>query len=364
MLAFGAARIANGTSPRVRQGRGRRYQSQTEMSWAIFSFAVAAAFVIGAGSMLARAADSIAERTGIGRVWIGSVLLAAATSLPELTTDVSAVRINRPNLAAGDLFGSSLANMLILALIDLTAPRKRVLGQVAFENSLAAALAIALNSLVAVFILARPQFRLARVSPESLILLLTYLLGTRAVYRNGTIAAVAAAEPQPEAGAKRRRALRRAAAEFGIGALVILIAAPYLASSAGRIADLSGLGTTFVGTCLLGLSTSLPELVTSLAAVRMGSFDLAIGNLFGSNSFNMLVFVAMEFASPAPIFARLSPVNALSACLATALMSLGLASIVYRAERRFAIVEPGSALMVVGYAASLWAVYMHVGAVH
>jgi cation:H+ antiporter len=334
------------------------------MTWAIFSFAAAAAFVIVAGSILARAADAIAERTGIGRIWIGSVLLGAATSLPEVMTDVSAVRINRPNLAAGDLFGSSLANMLILALIDLTAPRKQVLRKVAFENSLAAALAIALNSIVAVFILKRPQFRVARVSPQSIILVLIYLLGTRAVYLNGTIAAVAAAEPQPEAAAKRRRALRRAAAEFAIGALVIFFAAPYLASSAGRIADLSGLGTTFIGTCLLGLSTSLPELVTSIAAVRIGSFDLAVGNLFGSNSFNMLVFVAMEFASPEPIFARLSPVNALTACLATALMSLGLASIVYRAERRFAILEPGSALMVLGYAAALWVVYLSGGSVH
>jgi cation:H+ antiporter len=334
------------------------------MNWAIFSFAVAAVFVIGAGSLLVRAADSIADRTGIGRVWIGSVLLAAATSLPELMTDVSAVRINRPNLAAGDLFGSSLANMLILALIDLTAPRKQVLRQVAFENSLAAALAIALNSIVAVFILARPHYRVARVSPESLILVLIYLLGTRAVYRNGTIAAVAIAQPQPEARATRRRALRRAAAEFTIGALVIFFAAPYLASSAGRIADLSGLGTTFIGTCLLGLSTSLPELVTSIAAVRIGSFDLAVGNLFGSNSFNMLLFVAMEFASPTPIFARLSPVNGLSACLAIALMSLGLASIVYRAERRFAILEPGSALMVLCYGAALWAVYLYAGTVH
>lgn len=331
------------------------------MGSAIITFAVAAACVIMAGSILSRAADAIADRTGIGRVWVGSVLLAAATSLPELMTDVSAVRINRPNLGAGDLFGSSLANMLILALIDLTAPRKQVLRQVAFENSLAAALAIALNSIVAVFILARPQFRIGRVSPEALILIVVYLLGTRAVYRNGTVAAGAAEETPRESGVQRRHALIGAAAKFAAGALAIFFAAPYLASSAGRLADLSGLGTTFIGTWLLGLSTSLPELVTSIAAVRIGSFDLATGNLFGSNSFNMLIFAAMEFASPTPIFARLDPVNALTACLATALMSLGLASIVYRAGRRYALLEPGSLLMLVGYAAALWAVYMHAG---
>jgi cation:H+ antiporter len=335
------------------------------MTSAILNFTIAAAAVVAAGAILARAADVIADRTGIGRVWIGSVLLAAATSLPELVTDVSAVHMNRPNLAAGDLFGSSLANMLILALIDLTARRKQVLRQAAFENSLAACLAITLNSIAGVFVLARPRFRLGRISPESLILLFVYLTGSRAVYRNGTVAAAQAAAKPTGGKAQARRSLNRAAVEFVIGAAVIYVAAPKLAGAAARIADLSGLGTTFIGTWLLGLSTSLPELVTSIAAVRMGAFDLAVGNLFGSNSFNMLVFVAMDLASPrVGIFSRLDPANALTACLATALMSLGLASIVYRAERQYAMLEPGSVLMAIGYAAAIWAVYLITGGAH
>src|SRR3990172_12419645 len=101
----------------------------------ILAFLLSGAVVVVAGSVLARMADAISEHTGLGRLWVGAVLLAAATSLPELATDVAAVRIGAPDLAVGDLFGSSLANMLILALIDLLLPRRRLFGEAAFDHT-------------------------------------------------------------------------------------------------------------------------------------------------------------------------------------------------------------------------------------
>ena len=95
----------------------------------VLAFIGAGAVVILAGTALARYGDAIAEATGLGRLWIGSVLLAGATSLPELTTGISAVRLGAVDLAVGDLFGSSLANMLILAVIDLLPPQRQVLRQ-------------------------------------------------------------------------------------------------------------------------------------------------------------------------------------------------------------------------------------------
>src|SRR5215469_9247844 len=87
--------------------------------------------VILAGIILGRSADAIAATTGLGRVWTGAVLLAIATSLPELVTDVSAVRLHVPDLAAGDLFGSSLANMFILGVVSLFAVREHAPKQLA-----------------------------------------------------------------------------------------------------------------------------------------------------------------------------------------------------------------------------------------
>jgi cation:H+ antiporter len=320
-------------------------------------FLVSAVVVMIAGSLLASRADTIADHTGLGRVWLGSVLLAGATSLPELATDVVAVRIGAPNLAAGDLFGSSLANMLILAVIDLLPPPRRVLSQAALENALAACLAIVLNAMAALFVLTRLRWPAFGVSPQSALLLVVYLAGSRAVYRNGL--REAAARPQPERKAEAaKRGLRRAIGEFAGAAAVILVASPALAWSAEGIAVTSGLGATFVGTLLLGLCTSMPELITSLAAVRLGAFDLAVGNLFGSNAFNMVIFVALDLAAPrTPIFAALSPLHAISGALAVILMSLGLAAILYRAERRLVMLEPDSALMLVAYLLAIWLLY-------
>lgn len=328
----------------------------------VFAFLASAAIVVAASVALTRAADAIAEATGLGRAWIGAVLLAGVTSLPELATDVSAVRIHAPNLAAGDLFGSSLANMLILAVIDQLSRQGSVLRGAAIENALVACLAIILNTLGALFVLTQWRTTLLGVSPESAILLLVYLGGTRAVYRNGVRHTDAHRPAEPPKGRAAIHSLKRTIAVFASAALVILVASPALAWSAKHIAEVSGLGNTFVGTWLLGLSTSLPEFVTSFAAVRIGALDLAVGNLFGSNSFNMVIFVVLDLASPSgSIFGELSPAHAISGTLAVVLMSLGLASILYRAERRFFMVEPDSILILVVYALSIWIVYMHSG---
>jgi len=97
--------------------------------------------------------------------------------------------------------------------------------------------------------------------------------------------------------------------------------------------------------------------VACIAAVRMGAFDLAVGNLFGSNAFNMAIFFAIDLAQPGSIFASLDPSHGLSGLFAVVLTSLGVAAIVYRAERRFAMLEPGSILMLLGYGFALWFLY-------
>lgn len=326
-------------------------------------FTATAAIMIAAGSVLTLGADAIAERTGIGRAWIGAVLLAGATSLPELTTAVSAVRVDAPNLAAGDLFGSSLANMLILAIVDLLPPRGRVLRHAAIESALAGCLAIVLNLLGLLFVLLHPKWTLFGISPASALILLVYLGGSRAVYRSGlrqSDGGRAERGSRKVAGARPARSLRWTIAGLAGATVAICATAPLLSWSAKNIAEVSGLGTTFVGTWLLGLCTSIPEFAASLAAVRIGSFDLAVGNLFGSNSFNMVIFLALDIANPAgSIFGTVSPVHAISVILAIVLMSLGLAAILYRAERRFMMIEPDSALMLLTYCASMWLLYTH-----
>jgi cation:H+ antiporter len=263
------------------------------------------------------------------------------------------VRLGAPDLAAGDLFGSSMANMLILAAVDLAFRRRQLLRQAALDNALLASLAIVLNALGAIFVLARPRHHLLGVAPESLLLVAVYLAGVRAVYRHGRRLAPGSEKP---ARADRQR-LRGASLRFGVAALVTFGAAPPFAASAQAVAELSGLGSTFVGAFLVGLATSLPELVAAVAAVRLGAFDLAVGNLFGSNAFNMAIFFALDLAQPGSLFAASDPAHALTAIFAMVLMALGLAAIVYRAERRNVLVEPDSLLLLLAYLAAV--VWLH-----
>lgn len=325
----------------------------------VIAFIASGIVVVIAGAALARHADSIADATGLGRLWIGSMLLAGATSLPELATDISAVRFGAIDLAVGDLFGSSLANMLILALIDLWPPKRRVLERVTFDHALAAGLAISLNALAAMFIIIQPRLAEAWVDPAVVVVFLAYVAGARAVYRHATRDVINA--PDVSMGTESRSALRRALLSFGLAAIAVLAAAPAFAWSAQGIAKMTGLGETFVGTWLVGLATSLPELVSCVAAVRMGAFDLAVGNLFGSNALNMAILLPLDLAQPGGLLAAVDPGHAVSGLSAVVLMSLGLGAIIYRAKRRFSVLEPSSVLMLVAYAMSLWLLYEHSG---
>jgi cation:H+ antiporter len=339
----------------------------------VVGFILSASAVVFAGVRLARHGDVIAARTRLGRLWVGSLFLAIATSLPELTTDIAAVRLGAPDLAAGDLFGSSMANMLILALLSLL-PGAELFRRAALDNGLCASLAIALTATAALLVTIRPEGSVLGVGYGSLVLGVGYVAGMWAVYRNSTLAkravgieemAAGGGDPGTVAAASERPEsppLRTAVAGFVVASLVVLIAAPLFALSAKRLAELTGLAQSFVGTWLVGFATSLPELVTSLAAVRMGAYDLAVGNLFGSNAVNMVMFLPLDLAHGSqPFLASVSSVHVLSALVAIVLMAIGIASIVYRSESRFARLEPSSALMLLVYFVGLGLVYLYSG---
>lgn len=340
------------------------------LALALATFVGAAAVVVVAGTWLARSGDVIAAHTKLGGLWVGSVLLAFATSLPEITTDVAAVRMGEVDLAAGDLFGSSMANMLILAVLNLLPTGAGLFRKAALEHALYASVAIILTATAAAVLLVGPTSTIVGVGPGSLLLLGIYLVGSRAIYRQSSIAreALATAETAGEgpdgsqAVAEDRPSLRRAIVTFVLASLVIFVAAPRFAHAAHALADASGLGTTVIGTWLVGFATSLPELVTCLAAVRIGAFDLAVGNLFGSNAFNMAIFPVLDLASTGgPVLGAVSSTHAISALTAIALMGVAIGALVSRAQGRLRVLEPGSAVMIVGYVLGLLAVLLSSG---
>ena len=328
-------------------------------------FAVAGAFVAAAGTVLARSGDEIATRTGLGGLLVGMLLLAVATSLPEVATDVSAALEGAPDLAVGDLFGSSMANMAILALIDLV-HRGRVWPRVGLGHARVAAIAVALTAIALLAILVPPGVAIGWVGIETPLIVTGYVAAaawmkrSRGEGRRGDDSTGEIIVPTGWARTEEaRHSLRYEAARFVLAAGIILVAAPVLALSGKGIAERTGIGQMLVGALLLAVTTSLPELVASLAAVRIGAYDLAVGNLFGSNAFNMTVLFAADLAYlPGPILAAVAPAQVVAGVGAILLMALALAAVVHGTRTRLARLEPDPLAVLLAYILLMGALWM------
>lgn len=324
-------------------------------AWVVFG--LSGALVAAAGARLARAGDTISTGTGLGGMWVGAILVAGATSLPELTTDASAILQGNTDLAVGDLFGSSMANMLILALADLLTRRTRLLTRVAINQALVGVLAIFLTATAVLGILGRTTASALGFGWPAVAVGTGYVAGMRLLHRNRegppfrTEAEVAAAAPG-------RPALRRAVIEFSVAALVIFLVAPYLASSAATLADQLGVAQGFVGMLFLAITTSLPEAAVTVASVRGGWYNLAVGNLLGSNCFNMAALVPLDaIHGPGSLLGVADPSLAVGGLFAVLLMGLALLDVLNKSERRIWAIEPGPALMILTYVIGLYWLY-------
>jgi len=321
------------------------------------AFALSGALIAIAGARLARAGDTIAAGTGLGGMWVGAILVAGATSLPELTTDAHAILQGNRDLAVGDLFGSSMANMMILAVADLLTHNTRLLTRVAINQALVGVLAIFLTAVAVLGILGRSSVGILGLGWPVAAVGVSYVAGMRLLHRNReeppfrTPAEVAEAAPG-------RRALRRAVIEFSAATLVIFVTAPYLAGAGAGLADQLGIAQGFVGMLFLAITTSLPEAAVTAASLRAGWYNLAIGNLLGSNCFNMAALVPLDaIDGPGSLLGRADPTLALAGIFAVLLMGLALLDVLNKSERRIWAVEPGPALMMLTYCAALYLLY-------
>jgi cation:H+ antiporter len=322
-------------------------------------FLLSAAAVVLAGIRLAQDGDRIADRTGLGGAWVGAILVAAATSLPELAIDASAVLQGAPDLAVGDLFGSSMFNLLILAVADQLTRQPRMASRFTVNQGMIGVLGILVTTLALLGVATAGLLPSLRVGWATIAIVLVYLAGARLLHFNrpeppfGTV---------PERAGPPGRGLRGPILGFTAAAAVILVAAPFLASSAAEIADRLGVSEGFIGVLLVAVTTSLPEVVVTIASLRLGAFDLAAGNLLGSNCFNMTILLPLDLLhGGGPILAAVDPALAIGGLAAVAMTSVVLVDLLDRSERRFWRVEPAPALVAVMYLATLLAIHRATG---
>lgn len=255
----------------------------------ILGFMVCAGIVFFAGTKLSYYGDMLAALTGLGQAWIGMILLATVTSLPELMAGVSSsVIIESADLAVGDILGSCAFNLGILSLLDVFTPKDHPLFKsLSQSHILAAAFGMILIVLAGLGLFLEDDLILTpSIGLTGIAFLLVYFFSIKTIYKyQRTFQKPGDGHPAAEGALTLRQVVLR----YIAFALVIVLAALSLPYFADRIAGHTGLAESFVGTLLLAISTSLPEIAVSIAAVRMGSLDLAVGNLFGSNLFNIFI---------------------------------------------------------------------------
>ncbi len=320
-------------------------------------FIISAALIVWAGSRLTRSAAVIAENTGIGTAWAGALLLPLATSLPELVTTLRAVMIDIPDLAVGNIFGSCLFNLSLLAVIDLVQGRGPLTSRVSTGHTLTASLSIITLSLALLAMQGLLIFPVGFIGLESIGIAAVYIFGSRFLfnYEKGKIK-----KPGPDLPVVHRgkvgSSTRSAIAQFTLAAALIVVAGVFVTDASDLIALETGLGHSFVGTIFLAISTSLPETVTTITAVRLGYLDMAVANVFGANLMNLfIIFLADLLYLGGPILAVVSAGHIFSALTVVLLSAIVIFGINYRSSFSVGGIGLDALLVLSGY---LMAVYV------
>ena len=281
---------------------------------------VAAAVILFTSKYLAKSADNIATKTGLGRSFVGVVLLATATSLPELGTGINAVsRLDAPDLAAGDVFGSNIFNLLIVVVLDAYWRNRSFLGSVYKSTWIIASLSISLIvlALIALWNPGESSISIGNVGLLSYVMIIFFVVSMLIIYKQDKNQMDHSPE-KSDNDISETTTLTKSFLVYLVSATLIIISSIFLSGAGEEIAHIMNWGESFVGTQLLALSTSLPELATSIAAVRLKAPELAITNLLGSNLFNtgIVLFVDDLFYSNGPIWDNLSSAHIFNGAIA------------------------------------------------
>jgi cation:H+ antiporter len=323
-------------------------------------FALCAALIGAAGPVLTRYGDIIARLTGLSRSWVGLVLLATATSLPELFTGVSAVTAaDAPNIAVGDALGSCVFNLMMLVILDEMSRDEPMYRRIDQGHILTAGFGVILIGAAGALLLLSQNglnVTLLHISGYTPFIIVLYLVAMRAAF----VYERRAPRP-PLARPDEHITLRAALVRYAAAGAVVVAAGSWLPFIGRDLAEVMGWRTSFVGTLLIAGATSLPELVVTISALRLGAVDMAIGNLLGSNLFDVLILAIDDIAySKGPLLSSVSPAHAVTAFAAVIMSGIFIVAMLYRPETRVrGTIGWVSLSLLLVYLFSSYAMYLH-----
>lgn len=301
-----------------------------------FQFLVVSALIVFTGVNLSRYGDVIAEKTGLGRAWVGLVMLASVTSLPELITGISSVRIvGSIDIALGDVWGSCVYNLAIIALLDWLNGKESIFKGVGRVHLVSSAygimlLSIGLFSMLFVQYIPVLSFGLT-IGLYSPVIFIVYIIGVRSVYYYEKKLIPEVVEEATKIFHYENITLKKATTMYSVNAILLVSAAGWLPFIAERLSEITGMGESAMGAVFVAMTTSLPEVVVSIAAMRIGASDMAVANMLGSNMFNMVVlFVDDIFYTEGGLFSSASSIHSMTAVVAIIMTGVVLTGLTYR----------------------------------
>jgi cation:H+ antiporter len=318
------------------------------MIW--FQFLATALVIVFAGVRLARYGDVLGEKTGLGRSWIGVVLLAATTSLPELFTGFGATALAPlPEIAVGDVLGSCMLNLLILSFMDAIHPEP-LSARVHQSHALSIGLGTILIGIAGIGLAAGGRLpALGWIGVYSPALITLYFVSMRLIFTYERNRRAREVQEVAEELRYREMSRRSAAIHYSVAAVFVVAAALWLPQLGAEVARQTGLGEAFVGSLFIAITTSLPEIVVSLAAVRIGAIDLGVANVLGSNLFNLLILGLDDvWYRDGPLLSDVGPSHSVAVLAIVVMKGLFLTGLTYRVmTKRFAVAWDTAAIAAV-----------------
>jgi cation:H+ antiporter len=331
-------------------------------------FVAAAVAIWIAGLFLSRATDALDDRLHLGQALGGAVLLAVAGTLPELAITVSAALNDNLPMAAGNLIGGIAMQTLVLVICDFAVRGLRPLSY------RAAALVPVIEAIVVVIVVAvmlmgtllpESATLVGSISPASIGIVIVWFIGLMVLNRmrnseawrvndesDGEPAVTENSAKDKPADPNRPFAdasLAKIVGVFGAASLVTLVAGVLLERSGDSIATSLGVNGVLFGATVLAAASALPEISTGIAAVRLGDYQLAMGDIFGGNSFQLTLFLIADILAGQPALPQAGAANAWLGVMGIAMTMVYASAILLRPKRRYARLGLDSILVVVIY---------------
>lgn len=322
-------------------------------------FMLAATVTVITAMKLSKYADVLSEKTAMGGMIIGTVLLAGATSLPEVTTSFSAAIIGNADIAVGNMLGSNVFNLFILAGFDLYFRKEQLYQQASNNHRYTAYLGLFLMLLTSLALVLRLDYTVLNIGMDSLLILFIYIIGIIIISKMPSPPS-SDQDVSPDASLRKKSTtVKQAMIGFIIASIFILAAGTTLSITGDQIAIITGLGASFVGSFLIAATTSLPEAVSVFAALRIKNANLAVGTILGSNVFNITILAISDAVyQQGSILADVSMSNIYPALGGAVLTTITIWTFVRRRPSSVWVYSVPSMLTVAGYFAITYLIYI------